>query len=51
MLKTLWWTGHKGLQLQLPSAQWSTNTSLVISVLLMEETSQWGLKLYNDLQN
>ena len=30
MLQTVWWTGHKGLQLQLPSAQWNTDSSFAM---------------------
>ena len=53
MLKSIWWIARKKLQFQLPSAHYNTNSSFVISVLLMKQNKSmrieilWGwLKLY-----
>ena len=51
MLKTMWWNAHKALQFQLPSPQQNIKSSLVISVLLMEQTSHWRLRFVKDFQN
>jgi len=39
ILKTMWWTGHEGLQFQLPSAKNNTNSSSAIKVMLSEHTN------------